>query len=130
MSSLLYCQPSNYSELLEPATAPVRNTVRAACDHIERNLSAGLAVADIAASVGVSVRTLQQQFSEDLSQTITAYIRNRRLERARADLADAAPGGGITVTDIASRWGIAHLGRFAVTYRERFGESPSQTLRS
>lgn len=76
------------------------------------------------------MRTIQNQFHEDLDQTLTGYLKNRRLERARADLADTAPDSGITVTDIASRWGFAHLGRFAVTYRARFGESPSQTLRS
>jgi hypothetical protein len=30
---------------------------------------------------------------------------------------------------VATRWGITHLGRFACEYRNRFGESPSQTLR-
>ena len=47
-----------------------------------------------------------------------------RTWRARADLADAVPGSGITVTDVAARWGFTHFGRFAVTYRARFGESP------
>lgn len=130
MSSLLYCQPSNYTELLAPSTSPARHTVRSACDYIERNLATDLAVADIAEAAGVSVRTLQHQFSEDLSQTITGFVRSRRLERVRADLADSAPGSGVTVTEIAYRWGFTHLGRFAVTYRERFGESPSYTLRS
>ena len=79
---------------------------------------------------GVSVRSLQAQFRHDLGQTPTAYVRNRRLERARADLADAAPGSGVTVTDVAARWGFTHFGRFAATYRARFGETPSHTLRS
>ncbi len=130
MSSLLYSQPSNYTEMLSPSTRSARRAVRAACDHIERNLATDLSVAAIADAAGVSVRTLQHQFSEDLDQTITGYVRNRRLERVRAELADAAPGAGVTVTAVASRWGFAHLGRFAVTYRERFGESPSVTLRS
>jgi AraC-like DNA-binding protein len=28
------------------------------------------------------------------------------------------------------RWGFAHLGRFSIEYKERFGESPSQSLRA
>ena len=31
-------------------------------------------------------------------------------------------------SEIASRWGFSHLGRFAVEYRLRFGEDPSETL--
>lgn len=130
MSSLLYTQPSNYLRMLTAARSPERRVVRAACEFIERNLSRALNVADIAEATGLSVRSLQAQFRDDLGVTPTAYVRNRRLERARADLADAAPGGGVTVTDVAARWGFSHFGRFATTYRARFGETPSHTLRS
>ncbi|MEM8905500.1 MAG: AraC family transcriptional regulator [Actinomycetota bacterium] len=131
MSSLLYSQRSSYSdELTRSVGQTISATVRQARDHIDQNLSRPLAVEDIAAAVEVSVRTLQNNFRADLGQTPTSYIRNRRLERARADLADARPGTGVTVTDVALRWGFTHLGRFAVVYRNRFGESPSQTLRS
>jgi AraC-like DNA-binding protein len=30
---------------------------------------------------------------------------------------------------VALRWGFTHYGRFAAQYRQRFGCSPSQTLR-
>ena len=130
MSSLLYCQRSNHSDALTSTRRAERHAVRVARDFIDRNLSQPIAVGDIAAAAGVSVRTLQNQFAEDLDQTLTGYLRNRRLDRARADLADTAPNSGLTVTDIATRWGFTHLGRFAVVYRARFGESPSETLRS
>jgi len=130
MSSLLYTQPSNYLRMLTDSRSPERRVVRAACEFIERNLSRALNVADIAEATGLSVRSLQAQFRDDLGITPTAYVRNRRLERARADLADAAPGSGVTVTDVAARWGFSHFGRFATTYRARFGETPSHTLRS
>lgn len=130
MSSLLYTQPSNYSDqLARPADQTIRRSVRRGCDFVERNLASAISVDDIASAAEVSVRTLQNQFMEDLEQTPTAYVRNRRLERVRADLADARVGSGATVTDIASRWGFTHLGRFATVYKARFGETPSQTLR-
>jgi transcriptional regulator GlxA family with amidase domain len=34
-----------------------------------------------------------------------------------------------TVSDAAGRCGFLHLGRFSVQYREKFGETPSATLR-
>jgi AraC-like DNA-binding protein len=30
---------------------------------------------------------------------------------------------------VAMRWGFTHLGRFAGAYRDRYGVTPSQTLR-
>lgn len=129
MSSLLYSQRSNHTERLTSRPHPERPAVRAARDFIERHLAEPITVHDIADAAGVSVRTLQSQFSDDLECTVTGFVRDRRLERVRADLADAAPGSGANVTEIASRWGFTHLGRFAATYRARFGESPSHTLR-
>ncbi len=49
------------------------------------------------------------------------------MERARQALLGPEPAS--SVTGIALDWGFAHLGRFSVEYRERFGECPSQTLR-
>ena len=130
MSSLLYSQPSTFTELLTGERRSERRTVRLAREYIDRNLARPLTVADIAEAAGVSVRTLQNRFAEDLDQTLTGYVKNRRLDRVRAELADAVPNGGVGVTDIATRWGFTHLGRFAAVYRARFGESPSETLRS
>ena len=130
MSALLYSHRSNYSEQLLGDVSQERRAVRKAVDFIEQNLSRNIAVQDVAESAGISLRTLQSFFAEDLQQTPSAFIRNRRLERVRADLADAPPGSGTTVTQVANRWGFNHLGRFATTYHQRFGEPPSQTLRS
>lgn len=130
MSSLLYTQASTFSDELSDPHRHERRSVRSAREFIEANLARPMTVEEIAIAADVSVRTLQSVFNEDLQQTPTAYIRNRRLERVRADLADAPGGTGVTVTEIASRWGFNHLGRFATTYHARFGETPSQTLRS
>ncbi len=131
MSSLLYTQPSNYTEQLHNTSGVLSHrAVRIATEYIERNLAEPITVQDIANEAEVSVRTLQGQFKKDLGQTPTSYLRNRRLDRARADLADTSPNGSDTVTQTAYRWGFTHMGRFSVTYRNRFGETPSQTLRT
>ncbi|MGA9539901.1 MAG: helix-turn-helix domain-containing protein, partial [Methyloceanibacter sp.] len=53
-------------------------------------------------------------------------INIRRLEKAHALLERAGPDQ--TVTSIATHLGFFELGRFAVRYRKRFGEKPSETL--
>ncbi len=129
MSRLLMIQRNNYREqLIRGSGEPGRRAVRQSLDYIERNLSEPVTMGSIAAQVGVSVRSIQQGFKEELGVTPMAHLRERRLERVREELTDAAAGDGITVTEVAERWGFNHLGSFSVLYRKRWGESPSQTL--
>ncbi|WP_432989621.1 AraC family transcriptional regulator [Dactylosporangium sp. CA-233914] len=130
MSSLLLVQPSNYHSLLAVApTRPGRRAVRNALDYIEAHLSEPITMSDLAEHTGGSIRSIQQGFRDELGCTPMAYLRDRRLERAHQELIDADPAAGITVTDVAQHWGFNHLGSFAVLYRKRWGESPSETLR-
>lgn len=130
MSTLLLLQPSNYrAQLVRPSAQPGRRVVRAALDYIEAHLRERVTMSDIAKNVHMSVRAIQQGFREELGTSPTVYLRERRLERAREDLTDATVSDGVTVTDVAERWGFNHLGSFAVLYRKRWGESPSETLR-
>lgn len=129
MSSLLMIQSSTYREQLTRATTqPGRRPVRQALDYIEDHLSESLTMSGIAKHVGVSVRSIQQGFRDELGVSPMEYVRERRLERVREDLIDATVADGVTVTAVAERWGFNHLGSFAVMYRKRWGESPSQTL--
>ena len=131
MSALLFAHSSNYSEHLSRTSGPTEHrAVRVAKDFIEANLANPLTVGAVAAAAGVSERTLQAAFQADAGTTPMAYVRQRRLERARADLADAAPADYESVTSVATRWHLGHLGRFSADYSARFGESPSQTLHS
>ncbi|MEL6890545.1 MAG: AraC family transcriptional regulator [Actinomycetota bacterium] len=129
MAALLLGHRSNRSEFFLSGHRH-RRAVRAARDFIDRHLAAPLTVAEIAEAAGVSVRTLQNHFADDMGQTPMSYLRDARLDRVRAELADLPTGEGATVTEVAFRWGFTHLGRFSIAYRERFGETPSQTLRS
>lgn len=130
MSTLLLLQPSNHHASLVLPTEPTgRRVVRGALDYIEAHLREKITMADIAGGVHMSIRAIQQGFREELGTTPMLYLRDRRLERAREDLTDATPSDGVTVTDVAERWGFHHLGSFAVLYKKRWGESPSETLR-
>jgi AraC family ethanolamine operon transcriptional activator len=77
----------------------------------------------------VSARTLQSGFQEVFGVSPQRFLRWQRFSGARRDLLEAEHGLA-RVCDIASRWGFIELGRFAVEYKQLFGESPSATLRA
>lgn len=56
------------------------------------------------------------------------YLRRLRLEKVHEELSAAEPDLA-SVTEVATRWGFVHLGRFAAAYYRAFGEFPSETLR-
>jgi AraC-like DNA-binding protein len=76
---------------------------------------------------GVGSRCLQKTFLSRRGSTPIQYVINRRLEAARTQLLGAV--GALDVTSIAMACGFNHMGRFSTMYRQRFGESPSTTLR-
>ncbi|WP_308368726.1 AraC family transcriptional regulator [Streptomyces sp. ISL-36] len=84
---------------------------------------------ELADRARVGVRRLQESFREYVGMSPMAYVREIRLDRVHEELRGAGPGE-LSVSEVAWRWGFAHLGRFAAQYRTRFGETPSQTLRS
>jgi AraC-like DNA-binding protein len=55
------------------------------------------------------------------------YLREQRMLAVRRELMD--PKHNTSVTDIALKWGLNHLGRFSAYYSTQFGEMPSETLR-
>jgi AraC-like DNA-binding protein len=88
----------------------------------------------IAKAIGVSPRTLFRHFHDAYGQSPLAWVRDQRLEWVRTDLQNAGQSGldnrDINITDIAIKHGFNHIGRFAGMYRARFGETPSDTLRT
>lgn len=131
MSSLLQLQPSTYHDdfLAPPPPDERRAVVQNAMDFVDDHLAERITMTAISKAVHMSVRSIQQGFREELGMTPMTYVRERRLERVHEELTDAVPSDGVTVTAVAERWGFNHLGSFAVEYRKRWGEAPSETLR-
>lgn len=100
--------------------------VKRVMDYIRANYDVPLTIADLAAVAGVPARTLFKHFQDFCGKTPMQYLRDRRFEQARSNLLEGA--GGDCVSRIALEAGFTHLGRFAIEYRQRYGESPSQTL--
>lgn len=85
-------------------------------------------VAEIANTCGISIRRLQDAFRSVWSTTPMEMLQDIRLEAARQMLVNAEFED--SVTRIAFDCGFTHTGRFAIAYRKRFGERPSDTCRA
>ena len=130
MSALLLGQRHNYTDAIFSAqTLPAPRAVRRVVELVDAAPEKAFTIADLAVYAGVSERSLHAAFRRQLGTSPMSYVRRRRLEQAHDELLRLDPTTGARVTDVALRAGFTHTGRFAAAYRERFGESPSTTLR-
>jgi AraC-like DNA-binding protein len=96
-------------------------------DFMGANPNSPLYLSDVCAAIGASERTLRIACEEHLGMGPIRYLTLRRMHLVRRALARTAPSTA-TVTQVATDYGFWELGRFAVAYREMFGEPPSVTL--
>lgn len=93
------------------------------CRFIETHLAdSTLSVASLAKDERVSPRYVQKLF-ELAGQSFSTYVRSRRLERCRAELADPL-SEKVSISDICFRWGFNDPAHFSRVFRERYGASP------
>jgi len=97
-------------------------------DHLDQRPGRAVAIPELCQALSLSRRTLNRAFEEGLGVGPRTYLRLRALSAARKALV-AGREAGASVTQVALEHGFWELGRFSVTYRAMFGESPSQTLR-
>ncbi|SFK74923.1 AraC family transcriptional regulator [Geodermatophilus ruber] len=129
VDGLLLAQPHTYTDALaapHPPAAPP--AIHRAIELLHTHPEQPWTTAGLARTVAVSARSLQDGFARTVGIPPTRYLREIRLQRIHEDLQAADPHT-TTVSSVASRWGVLYLSRMAATYREKFGESPSQTLR-
>jgi AraC-like DNA-binding protein len=111
---------------VEPLLAPA--LVQAAKDIADRRLAdPELSAAVLARELSVSVRTLQRAFTA-AGESVSAYIRSRRLEEAR--LALTAPSTRLSVTELAAHWQFADSSHFIRAFKKHYGRTPTDYARS
>ncbi|WP_164540645.1 AraC family transcriptional regulator [Streptomyces abyssomicinicus] len=97
---------------------------------LEEHYEEPVTVHDLAHAMNLSARQLQHLFRERYGKTPIEVLRDIRFRQARRLLMRPRPSGGApTVAAVAHRCGFTHLSRFSIAYRQRFGESPSETVR-
>jgi acetamidase/formamidase/AraC-like DNA-binding protein len=95
------------------------------CQTIERRLDEpDLTPARAAQAEGISERYLQKLF-EGVGDNFTHYVRERRLQRAWADLSNSAEAHR-SISEIAYRYGFSDSAHFSRAFRHRFGLPPRE----
>jgi AraC-like DNA-binding protein len=126
--ALLECYPPNVTEPDLASDPVLPETLKQAMAFIHGHAAADVSINDVAAAVHLTPRAVQYLFRRQLDSTPTEYMRRVRLHHAHQELL-AGERSSTTVSEIAQRWGFAHTGRFAVLYRQAYGQSPQATLK-
>jgi AraC-like DNA-binding protein len=126
----LQAQPSNVAIFAEAVTgSPTPRHLKRARAFIRDNAHRPITLIDIAEAAGCSTRTLQSAFQSTYGSTPLRVLRDERLRRVRFELTGGENvGPGMTIADVAMKWGFHHLSRFSAEYRAAFGELPRETL--
>jgi AraC-like DNA-binding protein len=95
------------------------------CQTIETLLpDPDLSLRRVADEEGVSPRYVQKLFAS-ANETFSHYLRSRRLERCRIDLA-SPQHARLSISEICFRWGFNGSAHFSRAFREQYGRSPRE----
>ncbi len=106
---------------------PLPRDVKKALDLLRSDLAHPWTIGDLAHRCGVKRRTLEKHFRRSVRRAPLEFLCAERLDQARRRLLAASPRASVMAIAVAC--GLNHAGRFARAYRDRYGESPSETLR-
>lgn len=113
-----------------PRTAASRQrAVERAESYVRAHPDSAVPISQLCRIAGVSERGLRNAFHSVRGMSPKQYLLTERLHGVRRALSDSSRHP-TTVTDVATNYGFFELGRFAASYREAFGEAPSDTLRA
>jgi AraC-like DNA-binding protein len=129
MWTLLHCQPNNYSEELAARQPPqVPHYIPETEAYIQAHYAEPISLEQLVEHAHVSERTLLEGFKRYRDVSPMKLLKLTRLDFVHLALKEADPAIS-NVTDIALGNGFSQLGKFSTEYKERFGESPSETLK-
>ncbi|MGW1620877.1 AraC family transcriptional regulator [Streptomyces sp. NPDC002172] len=107
-----------------PATSRTNALVTEIKRYIERRLAdPDLSPPSIARAHHISLRYLHHVFQQEQRHTVGGFLRERRLEHCRRDLAEPSLSGR-SVCEIGSRWGFRDPAVFNRTFKSAYGVTP------
>jgi AraC-like DNA-binding protein len=117
----------NLSHLLRrsPTSASLRQ-VNLAESYVEANWNKPLTLDAIAEALGISARSLFYAFKKHRGRAPMHFAKEIRFRHAYEMLRNATPDS--SVAEVALSCGFQSHGHFAMDYKRRFGELPSETL--
>ena len=113
----LYLQVRQSTDVLKYENPRVVRAMR----FIREHACNGIDVGDVVRHVGISRRSLENHFLNDVGHTMGCEIRRVRIERAKQELMNFEK----SVRQVADRCGFAGLAQFCSSFRKETGETPT-----
>jgi transcriptional regulator GlxA family with amidase domain len=102
--------------------------VERAAEFLRSHAAEGVRIGDLARVAGISERALRNAFRREHGLSPKQFDMRERLESVRRALCGMPANRSITT--VATEFGFFELGRFSRIYKQAFGETPSQTIRT
>ncbi|MBQ8203553.1 MAG: PocR ligand-binding domain-containing protein [Clostridia bacterium] len=106
-----------YKELISPESD---RAIKLAKGYIEEHLSEELDIKTLCENLGMGRTTLYELFKKETGMGIAAYIRKRRLHKAKKLLKTT----DLTISEIALSTGFSDYNYFSRIYKKVYGKSP------
>lgn len=97
----------------------VVSEIDTALDYIEKNYTENISVERLAASVGMSINTLERHFRRVIGMSPLTYLKKKRLAHAARMLVD-----GSSVIEAAVGSGFSDYSYFIILFKEAYGVTP------
>ena len=98
------------------------HAIRKCCDYIELSLDRRIRTADLAALVGYTEYYLTEKFKKETGKSISAYIRDAKITRARVIL----EATDVSIAEIADRLAFNTPNYFIQCFKSVVGVTPAQ----
>ncbi len=120
MAAFLYCAPAGKEFFCQRQQRVSQDRVERVIAILKKNLAEPPTLEALGTQVGCSSFYLSRIFSQQMSKTISQYLRQLRMERAAELLRD----GKLNVTQVAMEVGYSSSSHFSVAFHETFGCCP------